>query len=110
MISKYKDWRKKLKIWQTLTELKSKKEGPVVLMILQDKAKEAVLELRVDKISGANGVNVITDRLDKTFLKDQVKTTYLAYEKFEKFKRPETLNITSYIVEFGETLLQNQSP
>lgn len=29
-----------------------------------------------------------------------MKTAYLAYEKFEKFKRPETMSITDYIVEF----------
>ena len=38
--------------------------------------------------------------MDKTFLKDEIQTAYLAYEKFEKFKRPETKSITDYIVEF----------
>ena len=29
-----------------------------------------------------------------------MKTVCLAYEKFEKFRRPETMSITDYIVEF----------
>ena len=29
-----------------------------------------------------------------------IKTAYLAYEKFEKLKRPETMRITDYIIEF----------
>ena len=48
-----------------------RKQGPVVFMILQDKVKEAVLELEVNEISSANGVKVIAHSLDKIFLKMQ---------------------------------------
>ena len=69
-------------------------------MILKDKAKKAVFKLEVDKISSTNGVKVITNRLDKIFLKDKIQTAYLAYEKFEKLKWPETMSTTDYIREF----------
>lgn len=98
--SKYKDWKKGLKIWQALTGLKSEKQDPAVYMTLRDKPKEAVLELEVNKISGVNDVNIITDRLDKIFLKDEIQSTYLAYEKLEKIKRAVTMSITD-IVEFA---------
>ena len=48
-----------------------RKQGPAVFMILQDKIKEAVLELEVNEISSASGVKVIADSLDKIFLKRQ---------------------------------------
>ena len=67
---------------------------------IRRQSERSCFKIRVDKSSSANGVKVITDRLDKIFLKDEIQTTYLAYEKFEKFKRPETRSITDYIVEF----------
>ena len=33
------------------------------------------------------------------FLKNKIQTAYLAYKKFEKFKRKEVMSITDYIVE-----------
>ena len=98
--SKYKDWKKGLNIWQALTGLKSEKQGPAVYMTLRDKPKEAVLELEVNKIGGVNDVKIITDRLDKIFLKDEIQSTYLAYEKLEKIKKAVTMSITD-IVEFA---------
>ena len=43
---KYKDWKKELKIWQALTELKSEKHNPAVLIILQDKLTEKCFGIR----------------------------------------------------------------
>ncbi|XP_057296098.1 uncharacterized protein LOC130625028 [Hydractinia symbiolongicarpus] len=96
----YKDWKKEVQIWQALTELKAEKQGPAIFMGLRGKAKESVLELDIEQISAATGVKAITNRLDKIYLKDENQTAYLAYETFEKFKRPPEMSMNDYLIEF----------
>ena len=46
-----------------------------------------------------NGEKIITEKLDKIYLKDEVQTAYLAYERYEKFKRPDTMSIYDYVID-----------
>ena len=54
--SSYENWIKEVSIWQKLTDLDRKKQGLAILLSLEGKAKDAVLELDVDVISAENGV------------------------------------------------------
>ena len=41
---------KEIKIWQAFTFLEKKKQGPALLISLSGQAREAALELTVDKV------------------------------------------------------------
>ncbi|XP_057310220.1 ubiquitin carboxyl-terminal hydrolase 20-like [Hydractinia symbiolongicarpus] len=56
--------------------------------------------LFLEELSAATGVKAITDRLDKIYLKDENQTAYLAYETFEKYKRPSEMSMNDYLIEF----------
>ena len=47
----YENWNKEIKVWQKLTELSGSKQGPAILLSLEGKAKDAVLELDIDQIA-----------------------------------------------------------
>ena len=98
--SSYETWLKEIKIWQTFTELDIKKQGPAIFLTLEGRAREAVLELEVDKISDAAGVSNIIAKLDTLFLKDKTQSAFEAYDSFERFRRPKDMSMTDYINEF----------
>ena len=96
------DYKKEIKIWQALTTLDAKKQGPCLYLSLTGKAREAALELDIDNIKGENGVELILKRLDELYLEDTTQTAYLAYQNFETFKRPETMKMKDYLVKFEQ--------
>ena len=96
------DYKKEIKIWQALTTLAAEKQGPALYLSLKGKAREAALEIDIDQIKGANGVKAILDKLDKLFLEDTNQSAYLAYQKFETFKRPEQMSMKDYLVKFEQ--------
>ena len=100
----YESWSKLIKIWQKLTDLPKAKQGPAVLLSLQGKPLEYVLELPIDDISKDSGFDEVLKKLDTLYKKDAVETAYEAYEKFEKFQRSSKMNITDYINEFEKLL------
>ena len=61
----YENWKKEIKIWQVFTDLPKKKQGPVIFLTLSGKAREAVLELDIEKLNYDSGVNNVLKRLDK---------------------------------------------
>ena len=79
------DYKKELKIWQALTDLPAKKQGPSLYLSLTGKAREAALELDIAVISKDDGLEKILERLDKLYLQDTNQSAYLAYQEFENF-------------------------
>ena len=69
-------------------------------MTLSGKAKEAVLELDIEKLNDDSGVDNVLKRLDKLFPQDSNQSAYMAYDKFEKFQRSPDMDIKEYINQF----------
>ena len=102
--SSYENWKKELKAWERLTEVNVKKRGLAVLLSLEGKAKDAILDIDIDLLSADNGVKIITDKLDTLYLKDKAQMAYEAYDKFEKFRRSADMSIKDYVNEFERLL------
>ena len=77
----YQVWLKHIKIWRNFTDLPAAKQGPAIVLSLENKASYAVLELREEVIS----------------LK-HLKTL----ENFETFKRPENMKMSDYLNKFEQ--------
>ena len=98
----YSDWKKELSIWEDFTELAKNKQGPAVYLTLKGKARETVLaEVDIKKIKTDNGVKVITDILDTLFLKNEAESAFSSFDSFIKFRRPATMSIKDYVIEFN---------
>ena len=96
----YESWEKSLSLWQLVTDLKPEQQGPALVLSLSGKAKEAAIELSIDEIKSAIGVNLILDKVGQIYKKDTVDTAYEAFESFIKFEREPSMDIPSYIGEF----------
>ena len=96
----YERWKKEILLWEVFTELKEEKRAPAICLSLTGKAREAALELPVEKLTKKTGVQELRLKLDSLFLKDSDQRMYAAYDKFEKFKRTTDMNINDFIIEF----------
>jgi hypothetical protein len=107
--SSYENWNKEIKVWQKLTDIIVSKQGPAILLSLEGKARDAILELDIDEIAADGGVKKIIDKLDSIFFKDKAQTAYDAYDKFERFQRPHDMDINNYVNEFERLLSKTRA-
>ena len=94
------DYKKELEIWKALTTLEPKKQGPALYLQLQDKAKEAVQNLEISKVTAENCIVEIINVLDELYNENENQSAYLAYSEFENFKRPSDMTTKDYIAKF----------
>ena len=81
----YNNWKKEIKIWEAFTSIPEEKRAPSIFMTLAGEAKEAVLNMDLEKLTAKDGVVNLIDTLDRMYLKDESSQAYEAYESFEKF-------------------------
>ena len=78
----YESWERSLDLWELVTDLPVEKRGPAVVLSLNARDKEKVLELTTVQLTSAVGIKLIKDKLATIYKKDSVDQ---AYETFEKF-------------------------
>ena len=60
----YEQWKKEIAIWQAFTNLSAEKQDPAIFLTLSGKAREAVLELDVSKLTDKDEVKNVISKLD----------------------------------------------
>ena len=96
----FSDWKKEVEFWQIATDVKPERQGAMIFLSLKGKSREAVRELTKEEISTEGGVQSVLDKLDTLWKEDENLEAFNAYEKFEKYKRPNDMGITEYIAAF----------
>ena len=107
-IMTFSDWLFDIAIWEDLLDEKfAKKKGSFLYQHLKGKAKETVRnEVPSATILSENGLNQIIGCLKKLYQSDQSRHEYDTFDKFIKFKRPDTMSIKDYLVDYN--LLYNK--
>ena len=96
----YEDYKKEIEVWKLLKSASNKEEGPLIYRVLTGEAKAAAKKLTVEQIGSENGLQLIIDKLDELYLADKNQRICSALEAFEKFKRPGSMNMSTFLVEF----------
>ena len=65
-----------------------------------ERQKKLSRELSVADIITDDGIQVIINKLDQLFKKDDSQSAYLAYSEFENFKRPTSMPMKDFIAKF----------
>ena len=78
-------------------------------MTLTGEAREAILNMDIEKLTEKSGVNNLMVELDKMYLKDESSQTYEAYETFGKFVRSSGMNISDYVIKFEQLYFRAKS-
>ena len=97
----YLMWKKDVEIWQILTSLPKEKQGLDLYMSLEQKYKQFV-NLTVQELSAATGVESIIAKLDELLLQDKDTLAYEAYERFDKFRKVGDMSMVEYINKFDQ--------
>ena len=105
-IGEFDDWMHETEIWQCLTDLEVKKQGPAIYLSLDEKIRKTCSDIKVKDLNSEGGVDILINKLKVLFAKDSNQAAYLAYDKFETFKRPVDMTIVDFINEF-ERLYSN---
>ena len=76
------------------------KQGPAVYLSLDEKIRKTCSDIKVKDLNSENGVDILVNKWKPLFAKDINQTVYLAYDKFETFKRPIDMSMVDFIHEF----------
>ena len=96
----YEKWKKELAVWQLLKAATPLEEGPLVYRVLTGEAKDAVDELATEEIGSPTGLKQILDKLDEHYEIDKNQKICVVLETFEKYKRPPSMLIANFLLEF----------
>ena len=100
-VDNYQKWKKKLKLWESITDVAKAKRGSLITLRLDEDTQEAVLEaVTEENIKAEEGAKNVVDHLDIMFKVDESVTAYEMYEEFENYRRPESLSMKEYCNEF----------
>ena len=99
-IDEIEDWLREIEIWQCVTDIEEKKQGPVVYLSLPDKIRKSCNDISVSDLNKDNGLNTLITKIKTLYAKDINALAYMAYDQFENFKRPDEMTIVDYINEF----------
>ena len=98
----YSDWTRLVKLWQKITDLPKDNHGAAIVMTLEGKSLDAVLELTDDDINKDTGVDLIIAKLDPLYKKDELNEKFEHLEKFESYKRPSATGMQEFLNEFDK--------
>ena len=84
------------KIWQWLTDLDKKKHGPAIYLSLDENIRKTC-DIKVKDLNNDYGVNILLFKLKSSLAKDISQAAFIAYDEFEKFKRPANMNIVDFL-------------
>ena len=73
----------------------------MVLLSLEGKAREAVLELDTAVLNSEDGMKKLYEKLDTLFLEDINQSAFRAYETLENYQRPPGTSLEDFLIEFG---------
>ena len=89
-----------------MTDLEKEKQDPAIYLPVNERIRKRCSTTKVKNINSEDGVDTLIKKLKSLFSKDTNQVAYLAYDKFESFKRPVDMNIVDFINEF-ERLFNN---
>lgn len=98
----YSDWVRLVKLWTKFTDLDKGKQGPALVMTLQGKALDSILELSDEQISSEQGVDRIILKLNDLYKKDELNEKFEDLEKFESYKRDPETSMQQFMIDFDQ--------
>ena len=105
----YENLLQLIQIWWYFTKLPAKRQGSALVLSLEDEALDVVLEIDEVEIAGENGVDSITNRVNRLFKRGSTITKYQAFESFMTFKRLSPMSIQAFLNEFDKHLFKTKA-
>ena len=81
-------------------KLPKEKQGPAVFLLSPQNICQCVRHLSIVDISWAEGLKLITDKLDEIYSQDLNTSTYIAFKDFYSYKRDIDVNINDFLMHY----------
>ena len=106
----YEKWKKRFKLWQTVTNVPKEKQGSYLVLRLDDDTQENILEnVDEDELNSESGVETVIQHLDSLLLKDKTVSAFEIIEEFESFKRKPNQSMSDFCNEFHKKLSKTRA-
>ena len=102
MTEPYEDWKNEVLAWSCFVEDKTPadKQGIALFLSLEGDARKAASKVALTDMKKDNGLKLVLDELDKFYEKDKDRIGFLAYDKFNAFKRPDGMTVKDFMIKF----------
>ena len=99
----YEDWRLDIDLWNEFTSYdKTRRATAFLLELSEGSVKNHVRSLGKEVLTAEDGLKKVIDRLDTIYREDSSHMAYRVYCRFEKFERPESMNLQAFVSEFAK--------
>ena len=82
----FENWLQEIEIWGCVTELKKKKQGPVIYLS-EGRVRKSCEGIDVKTLNADNGFDVLTNELKEFYAQDTEQATFIAYQEFERYQQ-----------------------
>ena len=103
----YTVWKDEIYIWSAyvLDKTPMNKQGMALFLSLEGDARKAAAKVKLTDMQTDDGLAKVLAELDKFYLKDKDRESFLAYERFTTFRRSEGVSMKDFLIKFE--LLRN---
>ena len=103
----YHEWKDEVLIWSEFVadKIPPNKQGMALFLSLKWNARKAAAKVKLAEMKKDNGLATVLGELDNFFMKDKDRAGFLAYDKFNKFRRPDGMSVQEFLLKFE--LLRN---
>ena len=110
--SNYSDWKRRVQWWKKVTTVKPEAGAAALIMHMSGKPEAVAIQLDVDELSKAGGIDVLIAELDKLYEKDQTQSVFTSIDSFMNYRRSSEVPMEEYVREFNhryKNLVQKRS-
>ena len=99
-LENYEQWKEDVLMWKEVTDLSKNKQALAVHLTLKGQAKEVANQVSTVDKKKDNGLEILLDKLDETFLKEPERRKFMAYQDFEECLRKDETPVCEFMREF----------
>lgn len=99
-LENYEQWKEDVLMWREITDLSKNKQALAVHLTLKGQAREVANQVSTADKKKDNGLEILLDKLDESFLKEPERRKFMAYQDFEECVRKEGMPICDFMREF----------
>ena len=100
MILKIMKWKEDVLMWKEITDLSKNKQALAVHLTLKGQAREVANQVSTADKKKDNGLDILLEKLDESFLREPERRKFMAYQDFEECVRKEGVSICDFMREF----------
>lgn len=99
-VENYEQWKEDVLMWKEITDLSKNKQALAVHLTLKGQAREVANQVSTVDKKRDNGLEILLDKLDETFLKEPERRKFMVYQEFEECVRKEGMPICDFMRQF----------